>query len=99
MRDGQPQTGSFELPVPFIFDLIKFTKDVFDLVGWDSDAGVFDCNGYLRAAGIEIWHAGDTHRYVAFVGELDGIAHQVGQNLAHAASIANIRRGHEQIEV
>ena len=76
----------------------KCLEDERLLLGWDADAGVG--HREVQHGGVAI-DRGRLHddQYFAALGELDGIAHQVGQHLRQPAWIADEQVGHVGADV
>ena len=99
LRNGQPQSGAVMAAVAFVFDLLKFAKDVVKLVFRNADTSIFDCNVNAAFVIVVAGQANHLNRHVTFVGELDRIAHEVGQDLTQPARVAKVFSWHEQVIV
>lgn len=100
----QPQPGSSIPACGGSVGLGELAEDVLELAFRDADPGVLDREPEPRfpAALVLALHI---EQHMAFLGELDRIAHEIGENLADAARIADdvpggIRRiPHDEIEL
>ena len=81
--DGGAQPGAAEAARHRGIGLRERLEDAFQPVGGDADAGV--AHGQVHVAAT----AAGLQPHPAFLGELDGIADQVGQHLLHAQAVAD----------
>ncbi len=97
-RDRKPQTGAADGAVLGILDLVEGTEHMVDLVGGNADAGVFD-RDVDRGEPLVHLDPDNADQDIAFLGELDGVAQKIGQDLPHTALIAHQLSGQEQVIV
>ena len=87
-RDGQPQPGAAEAPCQAAVDLLELLEQPALVLGCDADAGVADLHAQrLPALGGTV-HGRDAHDHLPALGELDGVAEVVEQNLAEPLRVA-----------
>ena len=95
LGDGQPQAGAAEAPRGGAVGLAEGLKQLALLFGGDADAGIL----YREAAGcllLILSQQLDADHHLTAFGELDGVAHQVGQHLAEPLAVAEQMDGMER---
>ena len=85
--DGQAQAGAAEAPRGGGVGLRERLEQHVELLGRDADAGVAHLEAQRRPV-VPLVHEPDGHRHLAALGELDGVADQVGEDLAQAPRVA-----------
>ena len=100
--DGEPQPGAALAAAHGILGLLELGEQRGQRVGRDAHAGVLDRDGDLQVVvvGGRLGGGGlaDGHEHTARVGELDGVAEQVGDDLAHAHLVAQQRTRQRRID-
>ncbi len=91
-RDGQAQAGAAVLASGRGVHLAELREEQADLFLRDADARVAHREAQQDIA-FTFFHQCDADRHLAGMGELDGVARQIGENLAQAARVAAERRG------
>jgi hypothetical protein len=86
-RDGQAEAGAAEAARRRPVGLAEGLEDRRVLLFRDADAGVGDREAQLHAI-AEVLVAAHLHQDVPALGELDGVAYQVGDHLADAPGVA-----------
>ncbi|MNZ61527.1 hypothetical protein D3C78_796260 [compost metagenome] len=93
LGDHQPEPGAAGLPRQRVVGLGEGLEQPAHVGVAQADAGVLDADAQLRVLVVFVLDHG-AHGDAAFVGELDGIAHQVGQHLLQALRVADqVQRG------
>ena len=102
-RDTEAETRAFILPRIRAIDLTELLKDAANLIGWDTNAGIFHAN--REASHISLDVTSNVDEDVTGFGKLDRVTDQVCHDLTHPPNIANEGRwqirviADEQIEV
>ena len=85
--NGQTQTGTAKAAASAAVGLTEGRKDLLLLLGWNANAGIGDGNVQLLLA-LVVQLAIDPNADASLLGELHGVADQVGDDLANAFGIA-----------
>ena len=85
--DGKAEAGAFMAAGRGRVDLRELLEHALQLVRRDTDAGIFDADLQMHDAVRDL--AGDIDQDMTLFGELDGIAQQVGDDLAETPGIAD----------
>ena len=85
--DGQAEAGAAVPPRGGGVGLRERLEQHVELLGRDADAGVAHREAQRRR-GLTLLHEPHRHRHLAALGELDGVADQVGEHLAQAPRVA-----------
>ena len=93
LADREPQAGPPVFPCRGGVELAERLEQAADPVRRDADAGVPDGEGQLvdRARGVEVLRRHRQHHF-ARLGELQGIAEEVQENLPQSGDVAHDRR-------
>src|SRR5688572_19766476 len=86
-RNGQTEAGSAVLPRRRPIHLRERLEDECLLLGWNADAGVTDRQMELDLATLTL--ARHAHYHFTRLGELDGVADQVDEDLAQPRRIGD----------
>jgi hypothetical protein len=86
--NGQPETGTAILPASSAIGLRKRFEDQRVLIRRDTDPSVADRNVYHDLRG-GLYLQGDLHNYLTLFGELDGVTHQIHEDLSQASRVAH----------
>src|SRR5262245_1103154 len=92
-RDGEPETRAAVSPRRGGICLDERAEDLPPLVVWNPDAGVTHGAAERHVVSRPLRH-GDLDADFTVVRELDGVTHQVQQNLTKTSRIADERCGH-----
>ena len=95
LGDGQPQAGAAEAPRSGAVCLTEGLKQFVLPLRRDADAGILDREAAGHLLLILSQQLDADHHLTAF-GELDGVAHQVGQHLAEPLAVAEQMDGMER---
>src|SRR5205814_4727579 len=87
LDDGKAEAAALPFGIPARVGLNKRVEQRLEPVGGDADAGILDINDEGAGGGFLLRLPGNASEHVAALGELDGIAQQVDQDLAHADTI------------
>ena len=100
--DGEPQPGAALAAAHGILGLLELGEQRGQRVGRDAHAGVLHRDGDLQVVVVGgrlgVGGLADGHEHTARIGELDGVAEQIGDDLAHAHLVAQQRARQRRID-
>ncbi|MCY1416081.1 hypothetical protein D9M71_315820 [compost metagenome] len=89
LGDHQPEAGSAGLAGEGVVGLGEGLEQVAQVAVGQADAGVLHADAQLGQLVVAVVFEHGAHGDGAFAGELDGVAHQVGQDLLEAHRVAH----------
>src|SRR6185437_15137420 len=95
---GETEAGAAELARRGYIGLREGFEDGALLIGGDADAGIAH-DEVERGLRLGLVFEFDAERDLALSGELDGVAHEVGNDLAEAERVAAQHAGRAQVDI